>query len=153
MQVTTTLVAGLSLKEIVAPMTVDGAMGGEMFRAYVEQVLIPTLKPGDIVVLDNLPAHKVGGTDRSLQDAGATLRFLPPYSQPEPDRKCHLSDQIHPEEDRRQDQGRPRPRHSGGDRRRNHAACGKLLRGRRISARYSLKGFSWFTQVASKVMP
>jgi transposase len=77
---TTTLVAGLSLKGIVAPMTIDGAMNGKMFRAYVEQVLVPELKPGDIVVLDNLPAHKVSGIGQILQKAGATLRFLPPYS-------------------------------------------------------------------------
>lgn len=77
---TTTLVAGLSLKGIVAPMIIDGAMDGKMFRAYVEQVLIPELKPGDIVVLDNLPAHKVSGIGQILQKAGAMLRFLPPYS-------------------------------------------------------------------------
>lgn len=77
---TTTLVAGLSLKGIIAPMTIDGAMNSKMFRAYVEQVLVPELKPGDIVVLDNLPAHKVSGIGQILQKAGATLRFLPPYS-------------------------------------------------------------------------
>ena len=76
----TTLVAGLSLKGIVAPTIIDGAMDGKMFRAYVEQVLVPELKPGDIVVLDNLPAHKVSGIGQLLQKAGATLRFLPPYS-------------------------------------------------------------------------
>lgn len=58
-------------------MIFDGAMDGEMFRAYVEQVLAPELKPGDIVVLDNLPAHKVAGIGQILQKAGATLRFLP----------------------------------------------------------------------------
>jgi transposase len=55
-------------------------MDGKMFRAYVERVLVPELKPGDIVVLDNLPAQKVSGIGRLLQEAGATLRFLPPYS-------------------------------------------------------------------------
>ena len=77
---TTTLVAGLSLNGIVAPTIIDGPMDGKMFRAYVEQVLVPELKPGDIVVLDNLPAHKVSGIGQLLQKAGATLRFLPPYS-------------------------------------------------------------------------
>lgn len=76
----TTLVAGLNLKGIVAPTIIDGPMDGRMFRAYVEQVLVPELKPGDIVILDNLPAHKVSDIDRILQKAGATLRFLPPYS-------------------------------------------------------------------------
>jgi len=70
---------GLSLKGIVAPMIVDGAMDGRMFRAYVEQVLVPELKPGDIVVLDKLPAHKVSGIGQIQQKAGAILRFLPPY--------------------------------------------------------------------------
>jgi len=76
----TTLVAGLSLKGIVAPTIIDGPMDGRMFQAYVEQILVPELKPGDIVVLDNLPAHKTTGIDQILQRAGATLRFLPPYS-------------------------------------------------------------------------
>jgi transposase len=61
-------------------MTIDGAMNSKMFRAYVEQVLVPKLKPGDIVVLNNLPAHKASGIGQILQKAGATLRFLPPYS-------------------------------------------------------------------------
>jgi transposase len=77
---TTTLVAGLSLKGIVAPLIIDGAMTGKMFQAYVEQVLAPELKPGDVVILDNLPAHKVTGIVPILQKAGAALRFLPPYS-------------------------------------------------------------------------
>lgn len=55
---TTTFVGGLTLDGIVAPMTLDGAMTGAAFLAYVEQVLVLTLKPGDVVVLDNLPAHK-----------------------------------------------------------------------------------------------
>lgn len=77
---TTTLVAGLSLQGIVAPTIIDGPMNGGMFRAYVEQILVPELKPGDIVVLDNLPAHKVSGISEILEKVGATLRFLPPYS-------------------------------------------------------------------------
>jgi transposase len=77
---TTTLVAGLSLKGIVAPTIIDGPMDGKMFQAYVEQVLVPELRPGDIVILDNLPAHKVNSIGQLLHKAGATLRFLPPYS-------------------------------------------------------------------------
>ena len=55
---TTTFVGGLTLAGVVAPMTLDGAMNGAAFLAYVEQVLAPTLRPGDVVVMDNLPAHK-----------------------------------------------------------------------------------------------
>jgi transposase len=61
-------------------MVLDGAMHGAAFLAYVEQVLIPTLKPGDIVVMDNLPAHKPVAIREDIQKAEASLRFLPPYS-------------------------------------------------------------------------
>jgi transposase len=63
-----------------APFVYDGAMNGTVFRAYVEQVLVPTLSSGDIVVMDNLPAHKAEGVRAAIEAAGATLRFLPPYS-------------------------------------------------------------------------
>ena len=55
-------------------------MNGNVFLAYVEQVLVPTLTPGDIVIMDNLPAHKAAGIRDAIERAGATLRFLPPYS-------------------------------------------------------------------------
>src|SRR5690606_22428805 len=58
----------------------DGAMNGNVFLAYVEQVLVPTLASGDIVVMDNLPAHKIAGVRDAIEKAGATLLFLPPYS-------------------------------------------------------------------------
>jgi transposase len=61
-------------------MTIDGAMHGAAFLAYVEQVLAPTLRPGDIVVMDNLPAHKPPAVRQAIERAGAELRFLPPYS-------------------------------------------------------------------------
>ena len=61
-------------------MVLDGAMYGEAFLAYVEQVLGPTLLPGDIVVMDNLPAHKPTAVRRAIEATGAELRFLPPYS-------------------------------------------------------------------------
>lgn len=77
---TTTLVAGLRLGGLTAPMIVDGAMNGEVFTAYAETFLAPTLVPGDIVILDNLPAHKVSGARAAIERAGATLLFLPPYS-------------------------------------------------------------------------
>lgn len=77
---TTTLVAGLTLDGVVAPMTLDGAMTGAAFLAYVEQVLAPTLTPGDIVILDNLPAHKPIAIREAIKATGACLLFLPPYS-------------------------------------------------------------------------
>ncbi len=77
---TTTVTAGLRLTGIAAPMVLDGPMNGEAFRAYVEQVLVPELAAGDVVVMDNLPAHKVGGIREAIEQAGATLLYLPPYS-------------------------------------------------------------------------
>ena len=65
---------------MTAPMVLDGAMNGSAFLAYVEQVLAPSLSPGDIVVMDNLPAHKPSAVREAIQAAGAQLRFLPPYS-------------------------------------------------------------------------
>ncbi len=61
-------------------MVVDGAMDGEMFTAYAETILAPTLNEGDIVILDNLPAHKVSGARAAIEARGATMLFLPPYS-------------------------------------------------------------------------
>jgi transposase len=77
---TTTFTAGLRNNALVAPMTLDGPMDGQAFLAYVEQVLVPELKPGDIVIIDNLPAHKVKGVREAIEAAGATLIYLPPYS-------------------------------------------------------------------------
>jgi transposase len=77
---TTTFVAALRRTGIVAPMVLDGPMTGPAFLAYVQQVLAPTLRPGDIVVLDNLPAHKITGVQTTIQAAGAQLFLLPPYS-------------------------------------------------------------------------
>ena len=77
---TTTLTAGLRLSGLAAPMLLDGPMHGAAFKAYVEQVLVPELDPGDIVVMDNLPAHKVAGIRQAIEAAGATLLYLPPYS-------------------------------------------------------------------------
>ena len=77
---TVTLVAGLRHTGIVAPMVINGAVNGEIFLAYLEQCLAPTLKRGDIVVIDNLPAHKVVGVEEAIEAAGASLRYLPQYS-------------------------------------------------------------------------
>ena len=77
---TTTFVAGLRLTGIDAPMVIDGPINGEIFLAYVRHVLVPTLQPGDIVVMDNLGSHKGAGVRAEIEAAGAELRFLPPYS-------------------------------------------------------------------------
>ena len=77
---TTTFTAGLRLDGLSAPMLLDGPMNGTVFRAYVEQVLAPTLQPGDLVIMDNLPAHRVSGVREAIEAAGATRLFLPPYS-------------------------------------------------------------------------
>lgn len=77
---TSTFVAGLRSSGLTAPFVVDGAMNGDVFRAYVEQVLAPTLTPGDIVVLDNLGSHKVAGVREMIEARGASLVYLPPYS-------------------------------------------------------------------------
>ncbi len=77
---TTTVIAALRCDAVTAPFVVDGAVNGAIFLAYVRQVLVPTLKPDDIVIMDNLPVHKVFGVQAVLQAAGATLRFIPPYS-------------------------------------------------------------------------
>jgi len=77
---TTTFTAGLRLDGLSAPMLLDGPMHGAAFLAYVDQVLAPELKPGDIVVMDNLPAHKVKGVRQGIEGAGASLLYLPPYS-------------------------------------------------------------------------
>lgn len=76
----TTFVGALRHDGITAPFVIDRAMNGAIFLAYVEQVLAPTLRPGDIVVMDNLPAHKVAGVKELIEARGATLRYLPPYS-------------------------------------------------------------------------
>ena len=77
---TTTLIAGLKQSGIVAPLVLDGPITGPAFRAYVEQFLAPALEPGDVVVLDNLPAHKVDGVRQAIVAAGASILYLPPYS-------------------------------------------------------------------------
>ena len=77
---TTTFVAGLRLSGMVAPMVLDGPINGRTFQAYVEQVLVPQLREGDIVVMDNLGSHKGAGVRAAIEAAGATLLYLPPYS-------------------------------------------------------------------------
>jgi transposase len=77
-----TLVAALTMHGLQAAMTVSGAVNGDVFAAYLGQVLGPTLKPGDVVVLDNLPAHKAAGLAKLVEARGGRLLYLPPYFNP-----------------------------------------------------------------------
>jgi transposase len=77
---TTTFVAGLRLDGIAAPMVLDGPINRDAFQAYVDQVLVPELRPGDIVIMDNLGSHKGPQVRRAIEAAGASLLYLPPYS-------------------------------------------------------------------------
>jgi len=77
---TTTMISALRLDGSTADMVLEGATDGDAFRVYVSQVLAPTLKRGDIVVMDNLSAHKISGVIETIQATGAELWFLPPYS-------------------------------------------------------------------------
>jgi transposase len=77
---TTTFIGALRCDAVTATGAFDGAVNGELFLAYVEQVLVPTLKPGDVVIMDNLRSHKVAGVREAIEGAGAKLMFIPPYS-------------------------------------------------------------------------
>ena len=77
---TTTFIAGLRHHQLTAPMVLDGPMDGELFLAWVNQFLCPTLRAGDIVILDNLSSHKVEGVQQAISAVGAMVLYLPPYS-------------------------------------------------------------------------
>ena len=77
---TTTFIAALRHDHVTAPFVLEGAMNGETFRAYVEQILAPTLKRGDIAFMDNVPIHKVAGVREAIEARGAILIYLPAYS-------------------------------------------------------------------------
>jgi transposase len=77
---TTTFVCALSKQGLLAPLVLDGPINGEAFVAWVEQFLVPELRAGDVVVMDNLSSHKVAGVKAAIEGAGAALRYLPPYS-------------------------------------------------------------------------
>ena len=77
---TTTFVAGLRNSGMIAPMVLDGPINGELFQDYVDQVLVPELHPGDVVVMDNLGSHKGAGVRAAIEAVGASLLYLPPYS-------------------------------------------------------------------------
>ena len=76
----TTFIAALRSATVTAPMVSDGPMDGPLFLAYVREFLCPTLQAGDIVIADNLSSHKVAGVRQAIEEAGATIRYLPPYS-------------------------------------------------------------------------
>jgi transposase len=77
---TSTFIAALRHNRLTAPFTIDGAVNGEIFLTYIRQVLVPTLRKGDVVVMDNLGSHKVPGIREAIEAAGATLLYIPPYS-------------------------------------------------------------------------
>jgi transposase len=77
---TVTFVAALRHNKMAAPMVIDGAMNAETFLAYIEQCLVPTLRRGDIVMMDNVNLHKCEGVREAIENIGATLRYLPKYS-------------------------------------------------------------------------
>lgn len=76
---TITFTGALRLSGMTAPMILDGAMDGDAFRVYVRDFLAPTLRKGDIVIMDNLPSHKVTGIREAVEAVGAKLHYLPPY--------------------------------------------------------------------------
>jgi len=77
---TTTLIAALGIEGVRCSTVVDGVVNGDVFQAFVEQVLLPQLRPGDVVIMDNLSSHKRQRTRELIESAGAQLVFLPPYS-------------------------------------------------------------------------
>jgi len=77
---TSTFIGALRCSGMIAPCVIDGAVNGELFLAYVEQVLVPELQPGDTVIMDNLGSHKVAGVRQAIEAAGAKLLYLPAYS-------------------------------------------------------------------------
>lgn len=75
-----TILGAMSLRGIIASMTIEEATDGDIFLAYVEHILCPALKPGDVVVMDNLSSHKIKGVRRLIEKVGAEVLYLPPYS-------------------------------------------------------------------------
>lgn len=76
----TTILSSLRMDGTIVPCVFEHALNGEIFRQYIQQFLLPTLKPGDIVVMDNLSSHKISGIEETIKSAGAHIRYLPPYS-------------------------------------------------------------------------
>jgi transposase len=76
----TTVLSAIRFSGVTAPVTIKGSLNGSLFREYVENYLAPSLKPGDVVVMDNLSSHKVKGIKEAIEEAGATILYIPPYS-------------------------------------------------------------------------
>ena len=137
---TVTLIAGLRLRGLTAARTFDGPINAALFEDWVETCLVPTLSPGEIVVMDNLPAHKGPRVEQLIKAAGAQLRTCQPQCRHEPDRKSLLQAQGLPAQNRRTDRrwSAARPRNL----RRNLQALGmyKLLQILRLSGRYRMIG-------------
>ena len=76
----TTILSSVRLDGTTIPFVFEGALNGDIFRVYVQQLLTPSLKPGDIVIMDNLSSHKVSGIREAIESVGASILFLPPYS-------------------------------------------------------------------------
>ena len=81
---TTSMISSIRLDGTTACMAIEGAADGDVFQAYIREILLPTLRAGDVVIMDNLRVHKTAGTAALIESAGAEVRFLPPYS-PDPD--------------------------------------------------------------------
>lgn len=151
---TTTFVGGLTLAGVVAPMTLDGAMTGAAFLAYVEQVLAPTLRRGDVVVMDNLPAHKPIAIRETIEAAGAVLLFLPPYSPDtrlrghmfQSDRTRLCQDQGAAQKGRRPHNSQTLGSHPRRNRRRHSERRLQLLHRMRLRARMKRFRSSWLTK-------
>src|ERR1039457_5950920 len=109
-----TLIGALRLSGMVAPMTVEAATDGQIFLAYVEYFLCPVLRPDDVVVMDNLSAHKVDGIAQLIETTGAKLLYLPPFTRSKPHREGLVQDQADPARHQGSFHRNPRPGHHGG---------------------------------------
>ena len=132
---TTTFIAGLTTRGMIAPFVLDGPINRDAFETYVEKVLVPELRPGDIVIMDNLSSHKGPRVREMIEAAGASLLYLPPYSPDfNPIENAFAKLKAHLQKGRRANRqwslGRHRPHHRHLHTRRIH----KLLRRRRIDA-------------------
>lgn len=76
----TTILSSVRMDGTIVPCVFDDSLNGELFKAYIQEFLLPTLKPGDIVIMDNLSSHKVDGVAKAIASVGAQIRYLPPYS-------------------------------------------------------------------------
>ena len=120
-----TVIAAMTVRGVLAAVTVDAATDGDIFLHFVTEALVPALRPGDVVVLDDLQAHKVRGVREAVEAAGATLLYLPPYSPVLAHRADVVEGQAAPADGRGTHRGRPA---GGGDRRTPVHHLGRLRR-------------------------